>query len=119
MSAKHQRDYKRRNPERVRESNRLYRPRHPEESRVRAREGHLRRKFGMTIAGHAAMLEKQGNVCAICARPKAGLWATDHDHDTGRVRGVVHVFCNALLGFVESRPELLRQIAEYLERTSR
>lgn len=36
--------------------------------KIQTREGHLRRRFGMTIADYDSMLEKQGNVCAICKK---------------------------------------------------
>jgi hypothetical protein len=44
----------------------------------------------------------QGGLCPLCLKPidmsipKEGV--TDHDHDTGRVRGVLHRSCNAAEG---------------------
>jgi hypothetical protein len=69
------------------------------------------------------LLEDQGNACGICRkeidferRGSKVLAYIDHDHATGRVRGVLCVSCNTSLGFVEN-PEWLAKALAYLERT--
>jgi len=52
------------------------------------------------------MLEEQGGVCAICGNGQdAGyrqLLYVDHDHETGKVRGLLCQRCNSGIGhFVE------------------
>ena len=62
----------------------------------------------------AALVEKQGGLCAIC-RCKPAI-QVDHDHASGQVRGVLCDGCNGVLSaFRESEELLLRAIA-YLER---
>jgi hypothetical protein len=68
------------------------------------------------------MLTKQGNVCAICHRPekvvrdgKQKALAVDHDHATGKVRGLLCSTCNLVLGRMEDNPDLLRNAVFYLE----
>lgn len=64
----------------------------------RARECELRR-FGLTIAAYGLILESQGGRCAIClAAPKDTRLHVDHNHRTGKVRGLLCFQCNALLG---------------------
>jgi hypothetical protein len=41
----------------------------------------------------------------------------EHDHKTGRVRGVACWACNTLLGKASDNPTRLRQAADYLEST--
>lgn len=41
----------------------------------------------------------------------------DHDHATGRVRGLLCDFCNKALGLADDNPAVLRNLATYLEQT--
>lgn len=63
------------------------------------------------------ILEAQDGVCAICHRPP-GTRAlhVDHDHRTGRIRGMLCYGCNRLLLIRGTTPEKLRAAADYLER---
>jgi hypothetical protein len=42
----------------------------------------------------------------------------DHDHDTGKVRGVLCHHCNVALGMARSDPRVLRGLISYIERTT-
>nr|WP_079404456.1 endonuclease VII domain-containing protein [Streptomyces sp. 3211] len=39
----------------------------------------------------------------------------DHDHQTGKVRGVLCFSCNAALGQFKDRPDVMRRAAAYVE----
>lgn len=75
----------------------------------------LKKKYGLSIDAYTALLVKQGGVCAICRKPP-GLkeFCVDHDHVTGKVRGLLHEKCNFLLGNAEDSVERLEAAAEYL-----
>lgn len=66
-----------------------------------------------TIEEYSEMLLSQNNVCKVCGRnsDKRRL-AVDHDHITGRIRGLLCVKCNTTLGWVEKYKE---EIKNYLE----
>lgn len=78
--------------------------------------------YGITHDQYQAMLEDQSNACAICgstewpAAQHAGSPHVDHDHATGRVRGLLCGHCNNGLGMFRDDPERLRAAADYLER---
>ncbi len=81
------------------------------------RNAHLNRQYGISSVEFQELLAKQNGVCAICggtqADPARPL-AVDHDHDTGRVRGLLCDPCNQGLGGLQDSPELLKRAIEYL-----
>ena len=93
--------------------------------KMRARK--LLATFGITIEQYDEMLGQQGGVCAICGQPETALeaksrtevrrvkrLAVDHDHETGKVRGLLCWMCNTRLGYFESQGLMIDLIA-YLE----
>jgi|GraSoi_2013_60cm_1033757.scaffolds.fasta_scaffold11992_2 hypothetical protein len=64
---------------------------------------------------HSAYTQ-QGGRCAICGNPPKGKRLTvDHDHATGKFRGLLCARCNFGLGWFQDDPDRLRSAAEYLE----
>lgn len=77
----------------------------------------LQRQYGIDPSDYSQMLDKQDGGCAICYMPPSpgkGL-AVDHDHDTGKVRGLLCTSCNTALGKFPT-VEMLKRAIEYLER---
>jgi hypothetical protein len=81
--------------------------------------------FGMTAEDYDQMFEAQGGVCAICKKPEClpTRWGSfssrlpiDHDHQTGRVRGLLCHSCNKALGLFKDSPDVLQAAADYLRR---
>jgi len=77
------------------------------------RRGHLKRAFGLTPEELAALIESQSGVCAICGAAPVHI---DHDHRTGRVRGVLCGPCNMGLGQFQDTASRLDAAADYLRR---
>ena len=81
------------------------------------RAGYLRRDYGLTPEDYAVMARKQENRCAICNRwetAKRRYLSIDHDHATGKIRGLLCHKCNILLGMAEDNPQILTNAIEYL-----
>jgi hypothetical protein len=74
------------------------------------------RRYGLTPEEYEAMLAEQNGVCAICKRPPiaGNSLCVDHDHMTGRVRGLLCSPCNVVLGHWGDDPQIARHAAEYL-----
>jgi hypothetical protein len=86
------------------------------ENREEIRAWQRRHRYDMTPEGYEARLTAQGGVCAICHQPPNGkVLVVDHDHRTGKVRGLLCSSCNKGLGFLKDDSALLRAATAYLE----
>ena len=89
--------------------------RHRNRSRERIRAWRLKDKYGITLERYEEMLATQDGNCAICERPPmCRRLSVDHDHQTGRVRGLLCGHCNLMLGWVAGNPETLQRMIGYL-----
>ena len=83
----------------------------------RSASTHARRveqTYGLTAEQYEALLEAQGGVCAICEGLRPYRLNVDHDHATGRVRGLLCRRCNKLLRDVRDDRFVLYRAATYL-----
>ena len=126
--AMYQRGWHKRNPEKVREHRRKYLERHPEkvwqfshaEDRKQSRaKWRLKNRYGLSLEEYAAMLLAQNNHCAICdANFSIEVPYVDHNHSTGKVRGILCATCNMGLGSYKDNVILLEKAISYLRRFS-
>lgn len=93
-----------------------YNKKHPEVKK----NSHLVYDFGITLEDYNDMLIKQDFKCAICGsklpkNSKAKHFVVDHDHKTGKVRGLLCQCCNFGLGQFQDNIENLKNAIRYLE----
>ena len=65
--------------------------------RAQARDWRLRQNYGISLQEYNDILEAQGGVCAICGKTPeehGRALCIDHNHHTGKIRGVVCTYCN-------------------------
>lgn len=77
----------------------------------------VKRKYGFSLNELAKIRDNQQNKCAICEEElKAGSDVhVDHDHKTGKVRGILCRWCNTGLGqFKDSEKSLIKAV-QYLQ----
>lgn len=99
------------------ESTRKYRANNPETVKIQAVKHRLAMKYNLSVEGKEALMEKQNGLCALCRHSdggKRGLFV-DHDHETGEVRGLLCVGCNAALGMLGDNVEGLQNAIAYLQ----
>jgi hypothetical protein len=93
-----------------------------ERALARLRVFHLKKRYGLTPEQAAAL----GTACHICGTVegrvskktgKAHRLHIDHDHATGRVRGLLCNGCNCGIGYFAHDIERMRLAIDYLERT--
>jgi len=109
------RKYKALHPDKVAAQRRSHAARHREQTAARRR----RRVYGLTHDEYERLLCAQGGCCAICLthladRPRRP--HVDHDHATGRVRGLLCHACNVGIGQLGDDPRRLVAAIAYLQR---
>jgi len=73
------------------------------------------RSYGITVEEYDEMLESQGGGCYICGiGPVGRALDIDHDHRTGKVRGLLCSNHNRALGLLGDDPDLLLAAHTYL-----
>ena len=77
-------------------------------------------KYGITFGAYTLMLIKQHYKCKICKtlEGKKHL-AVDHDHKTGKVRGLLCGPCNRALGSFKDDVDILKKAIIYLEESNK
>jgi len=100
-------------------NNKAYRDAHRDEIHRKSRISWLKTNYGITPEIYEALLLEQGDGCAVCGsskwRGKNNRPIIDHDHRTGRIRGIVCHGCNIALGYVHDNPQLAIALAIYLQ----
>jgi hypothetical protein len=103
------------NPECKIKSGKKYRQKHPDKNY----NYWLKFNYGITRDEYDKIFLSQNGKCAICESsfcPTGKRFAVDHDHKTGKIRGLLCQPCNTSLGQMKDSPELLRKAADYLEK---
>lgn len=91
---------------------RKYRNKTPEEQRI-----NRIRSYGISVEEHQYLLEKQGHVCCICGgQNKSKSLDIDHDHKTGKVRGLLCGKCNTAIGLLQDNPYIVLKAYDYLNK---
>jgi hypothetical protein len=78
-----------------------------------SRHYHLKRRYGISAVEFDELVRQQNGVCPICN--KFGPEHVDHDHVTGRIRGVLCFNCNGGLGQFGDDSERLVRAQLYLD----
>ena len=78
----------------------------------------LKYKFGITASQRNKMIHEQNGLCAICDEDLSTSFrvSVDHNHKTGKVRGILCNNCNLGLGIFRDSIELIQKAQTYLEK---
>ncbi len=74
------------------------------------------KQYGLTPEDYQALMEAQEGKCALCRKEcsSGNRLSVDHNHDTGRVRGLLCRNCNRGIGLLQESPEILQRAVGYL-----
>ncbi len=77
------------------------------------------KRYGLTEESYEQLLKEQNYYCAICPKQKSTTRNNlhiDHDHVTGRVRGLLCSKCNTAIGLLDESLERMNKAVSYLSR---
>ena len=89
----------------------------PEEQRAKTLKG-----YGLTPETYMEMFEAQNFTCAICGgdthkgSKRAPNFTVDHNHSTGKTRGILCHACNRGIGLFQDSPQIIQNAIDYLEK---
>ena len=113
----YKKDFYHKNKLRLCEYHRRYRKLHPEIMSKIGRRNNIKQMYGITMKDYELMLNTQNGRCIICERDfmenKTKI-CIDHNHVTGKVRGLLCNSCNIFIGFLEGKELLYNKAKEYL-----
>lgn len=100
-------------------SRRKYMKEYRKTNALQIKDTYYKKNYGLTRTEALSLLESQNNKCSIC---ESGILLSkshiDHDHKTGKVRGILCNNCNWGLGNFKDSRVLLNHAALYLSRTT-
>jgi len=85
----------------------------------------LKRRFGITPEEYGNLYRIQNGLCKICGNPETKIHrstgdiqrlAVDHEHNSGKIRGLLCTSCNLGIGNFKDSTVLLKKAIEYLNR---
>ena len=79
--------------------------------------GHRLAMYGVTRQTYNQMVMEQCGNCAICGRPETAKnrqLCVDHDHATGKIRGLLCSRCNTALGLMQDDDRIVRRALSYI-----
>jgi len=84
-------------------------------NKLKIKEYNLLKKFNLTIQNYNNLLKNQNNGCAICGKiEKSKYLNVDHNHNTGKVRGLLCMDCNTGIGKFKDNLNILQNAINYL-----
>ena len=113
--------WERDNPDKAGEGQRRWKTKHPEKYKEVTRRGNLKRYNGMTIEDYDELYQKQKGCCPICKKHSTELgkvFHVDHNHITGKVRGLLCNRCNVALGMLAENIDNAKMMVQYISNFS-
>jgi hypothetical protein len=120
-----QKEWAQNNPSSINASSNKWRKSNPQKNKQREKKwreanGHkiysasIKRKYGLSCQEYNLMSNKQDGLCLICLNGPKGMLCVDHDHKTGKVRGLLCRSCNLMLGYAKDDAFRLSRAVDYL-----
>jgi hypothetical protein len=86
--------------------------------RKQGRNQWLKKNYGITSEEYEKILAKQNGRCAICETDIPNglhkIWNVDHDHKSGKVRGLLCWNCNSAIGLLKDDDKVIENALRYV-----
>ena len=138
MSTEYSRQYYEKNKAKIIERSKQWEKDNPEKAKLRRlryeqtttyqaiqRNASYKRKYGLTLEEYNERLLNQNYLCAICKKEETRIntretdgkkhLVVDHEHITGKVRGLLCTKCNSILGFSMDDIQILENAILYIK----
>lgn len=76
------------------------------------------KKYGIDFAIYNKMFKEQEGCCGICKRHQSEFdsrLVVDHNHETGKVRGLLCFQCNTALGLLKENKQSVMNMVIYIQ----
>lgn len=87
----------------------------------KVKDAELKVHYGLNLAEYKQILENQNGTCAICKQPETATvkgkirsLSVDHNHETGKVRGLLCGRCNSSVGLLGEDVNRMQAMIEYI-----
>lgn len=105
-------EYRRKNKDKIKRTKRRYHS--SDMGRYNSFLSKLSNRFGIGETLYREIMDSQRGCCVIC-QCSLDEPCIDHNHKTGKVRGLLCSLCNSGLGYFKDNPSLLYYALEYLK----
>jgi hypothetical protein len=102
----------------TKEQKTAYNKKYNADNKTYFQDKHRQRKYNVNSEEFKAIFIAQGSCCAICKTQETSKtgWHLDHDHITGKLRGILCQHCNNGLGYFKDNIHHLAIAISYLMR---
>lgn len=119
--AKQQKEWRLKNIDKIKERSKKYYYSNKEKFKEKNKFNRIKVEYGITKEKYNEMVKLQNGKCAICFsvitdKTFNDTFRIDHNHKTGKVRALLCLTCNTLLGMAKENIEILKSSIEYLQR---
>ncbi len=92
------------------------RKKYPDRAKQYYKTANRRRNYNLEPEEYELLLSKSNNLCMICSSPpKTKSLHIDHDHKTGKVRGLLCHGCNTAIGLLKEDIEIMKKAIQYIQ----
>jgi hypothetical protein len=122
--SKYMQDYRKNHSKKLNKMNKAWRNSHTEHLKKYRNNQDIKFLYNITREEYNNILNKQNGVCAICGNQEIIIHgvtkqimklSVDHNHKTGKVRGLLCGHCNKALGGFKDNQEILNRAILYLK----